>query len=334
MAATGRGAVIAALVGNAFLTIIKIVAFAVSGSGAMLSEGIHSAADTGNQGLLYVGIRRSEKPADALFHYGYGAERFFYALMSAVGIFVLGCGVTVYHGIHTLIDPVDVKLNWLTVAVLAISFVVDGVVFVSAARVIAAEKGPKTFWQHIRSTSDPTVLAVLFEDFVATLGVVVAAGGIALAHWTGNPMWDAISSIIIGALLGLVAMWLGWRNRMLILGPAIPIEMQKGAVELLLSQPTVNAVRDIKTRILAADRYRLKAEIDYNGKVLGARHADWLEAELTGQDGIDYKALAERFGERMLDALSTEVDRIEAELRKAYPQLKHLDFEVDDVEGE
>jgi len=334
MAASGRGAVIAALVGNTFLTVIKLIAFAVSGSGAMLSEGIHSAADTGNQGLLYLGIRRSERPADALFHYGYGGERFFYALMSAVGIFVLGCGVTIYHGIHTLIDPVAVKFSWLTVAVLAISLVVDGVVFLSALRAIAAEKGPRTFWQHIRTTSDPTVLAVLFEDAVATLGVLVAAAGIGLAHWTGNPAWDAVSSIVIGVLLGLVAMWLGWRNRMLILGPAIPKEMQTGAVELLLSQPTIEAVRNVKTRILAADRYRLKAEIDYNGRVLGARHADWLEAELTGKDGIDYKALAERFGERIVDALSAEGDRIEAELQKLYPQLRHMDFEVDDGDGE
>jgi len=333
MAATGRGAVVKALGGNAFLTVIKVVAFALSGSGAMLSEAIHSFADTGNQGLLYLGIRRSERQPDAMFHYGYGAERFLFALLSAVGIFVLGCGVTVYHGIHTLVDPPTLNLSWITFAVLGVSFCVDGWVFLSAVRAINAEKGDRGFFHHIRTSSDPTVLAVLFEDFVATTGVLVAAAGIGLAQVTGEPRFDAISSIVIGLLLGAVAIWLGWRNRTLILGPAIPPRVEEGAIRFLRAQPSIEGVRDIKSRILGPDVFRLKAEIDYDGKYLSRRHIEWVREQLAAGE-VDVEKFAEEFGEKMLDGLAAEIDRLEASLREAYPKLLHMDFESDDFDTE
>lgn len=331
MAAAGRNAVIAALVGNSILTALKFVAFAVSGSGAMMSEAVHSFADTGNQGLLYLGIRRSEKQADAMFHYGYGAERFLFALISAVGIFILGCGVTVYHGVHTLFDPPELHVGMLTWGVLGTSFLMDGFVFLMALRAVSADKGDKGFIEFIKTTSDPTVLAVLFEDFVATLGVLVASAGIGLAYWTGDPRFDAASSIAIGLLLGLVAIWLGYRNRQLILGPAIPKDVEEGAVAFLTAEPSVVGVRDVKTRILAADRFRLKAEIEYDGRVIAKSHVDWVKEQLERPD-FDHEKFAHDFGERMMEALADEVDRLEDELRKRFPRLKHLDFEVDDLD--
>ena len=166
MAASGRGAVIAALVGNSFLTVIKFVAFAYSGSGAMMSEAIHSLADTGNQSLLYLGVRRSEKQADTMFHYGYGAERFLFALLSAVGIFILGCGVTIYHGIHTLIHPPDLTVSWIIFAVLGVSFLLDGAVLLVAIRAISVEKGDKvggTSWK-VKSINGRTQVVLLVDE--------------------------------------------------------------------------------------------------------------------------------------------------------------------------
>ncbi len=149
MAVSNRGAVFLALVGNTFVTGIKFAAFSISGSGAMLSEAIHSLADSGNQGLLYLGIRKSERPADKMFHYGYGADRFLFALLAAAGIFVLGCGVTVYHGIISLVHPPDLHLEWVTFTVLAISFLVDGWVLLAAFSAVNASKGDQRFWQFI-----------------------------------------------------------------------------------------------------------------------------------------------------------------------------------------
>lgn len=333
MAAGGSGAVFLALLGNTFLTIIKFGAFLLSRSPAMLSEAIHSFADTANQGLLYLGIRRSERPADSRYHWGYGGERFLFALLSAVGIFVLGCGVTVYHGVHSLLHPPELSVSWVSFVVLGISLVVDGVVLTAAVREVNSRKGDQPFWQFVRSSSDPTLLAVLFEDFVATAGVIVALVGILLAHLTGNPAFDAASSIIIGLMLGMVAVWLGFRNRELILGPAIPSDVEENVIAFLRAQPSVENVRRVRTRIVASDRFAFAAEIDYDGKHLGKLQAGWLAERAPELSRERADELAGQIGEHMLDALSAEIDRIEAELRRKFPRLVHVDLESDDHEA-
>ncbi len=330
MAASSRSAVAAAMVGNGFLTVIKFMAFVGSGSGAMLSESIHSLADTGNQALLYMGIRRSQRPADALFHYGYGADRFLFSLLSAVGIFVLGCGVTVYHGVHSLFHPPELRLDWVTFAVLGVSFVVEAAVLWKAAQAVAASKGDKRFWEYVRSSTDPTVLAVLFEDAVACIGVLLAAAGILLSYTTGNPVFDAISSILIGLMMGGIAVWLGYRNRKLILGPAIPRDVQRAVISHLLHQPSIQSVHDIKSRIVASDRFKLKAEIDYDGGHLAEEHVDWVKSRLENLEAAndaEVEEFARQFGERMTDSLGREIDRIEADIVQQFPELKHLDLE-------
>ncbi|MEM7158071.1 MAG: cation diffusion facilitator family transporter [Myxococcota bacterium] len=330
MAGSSRSAVVIALLGNGGLTILKFAAFAFSGSGAMFSEAIHSLADTVNQGLLFVGIRGSEKPADALFPYGYGADRYLYSLLSAVGIFVLGCGVTVYHGVHHLIHPPELSLSWVPLAVLGVSFVVEGSVLLTAARVVWSKKGDLTLLQYLRSTSDPTAAAVLLEDAVACAGVLVAFVGIALAQITGNPVFDALGAIIIGLMLGAVAVWLGIRNRALLLGPAIPRDLQAKVETFLRELPEVQRIRRVRTRIVGADRFRFQAELDFDGRVLGARLAQLVHeryAEL-GDEAAREKFAAD-FGEQLLDELGREVDRIEAQLGEKYPRLKYVDLEAD-----
>ncbi|MCX4239894.1 cation diffusion facilitator family transporter [Paraliomyxa miuraensis] len=330
MAGSSKSAVLGALLGNGLLTLVKFGAFAFSGSGAMFSEAIHSLADTVNQGLLFVGIRQSERPADALFPYGYGAERYLYSLLSAVGIFVLGCGVTVYHGIHNLTDPPEISQSWVPLAVLAVSLVVEGSVLLSAARVVWANKGQQSLWEYLRSTTDPTAAAVLLEDAVACTGVLIAMAGIGLSQLTGNPTFDAVGAIVIGLLLGAVAVWLGIRNRSLLLGPAIPRELQAEIEEFLLSLPEVQRVRRVRTRIVGADRFRFQAEIDFDGRVLGSRMAALIhERHGQLQDDEARERFAADFGEQIVDELGREVDRIEAKLVERFPRLKYVDLEAD-----
>ena len=330
MAGGNKGSVFFAILGNGFITIIKFVAFTFSGSGALLSESIHSFADTSNQCLLLLGIRRSERPADAEYNYGYGVDRYVYALFSAMGIFVLGCGVTVYHGIEGVLHPPELSIDWLVYAVLGVSFVIEGAVLVGAIREVNRTRGDKSFREFIRSSPDPTLVAVLFEDSVACIGVLVALGGILLAKVTGNPVWDGVSSICIGLLLGLVALWLGWRNRQLILGPAIPPEIRKEIVEYLEAQPSVHRVRQVRTRVAAADRFTIAAELDYNGRYLASQQKEWVELHADQfRDDATRDALLEEFGEVLLDALGREVDRIEADLFKKYPRLRNVTLESD-----
>jgi zinc transporter 9 len=330
MAVSGRRAVVAALLVSISLTVIKFVAFVFSGSSALLSEAIHSAADSGNQGLLYLGIRRSEKPPDAMFPYGYGTERFFFALLAAVGIFILGCGVTLYHGVHSLLSPPKLELSWWTFAVLGVSFVAEAYVLVLAVRAVYKDKGDQPFWRYARTTSDPTVLAVLFEDSIACIGVVVAFAGIGLAHLTGSAVYDTVSSIVIGLLMGVMATWLAARNRQLIIGMAIPGEVESAVVAFLRAQPSVTSVRDIKTRVIGAGRFKLKAEVDYDGGHLAAEHMAWVRENLPDpEDDEAVRKFAVEFGDRICDTLAREIDRIESEIARRFPALQHVDLESD-----
>ncbi|MCB9794896.1 MAG: cation diffusion facilitator family transporter [Alphaproteobacteria bacterium] len=330
MAASSRGAVIAALAGNGTLTIIKTIAWLMSGSGAMLSEAIHSFADTANQFLLFMGIQRSEKPADATFHYGYGAERFFYALMSAVGIFVLGCGVTLYHGVLNLLHPHELHITWMPFAVLAISGLVEGSVLVVAIRSVWAKKGQRGFVDYLRQETDPTVLAVLFEDGVAVLGVLVAMAGMGLAAWTHNPVWDTVATLIIGALLGCVAIWLGMKNRMLILGPSLPAEMENAALDYIRSHPAVERILRSRSRVLGANNFRLSVDVDYDGRYFGKLMIDWVAAHRPKSDDPDeLSEFAEDFGEQLMRLQARETKDLEEALRQKFPGLVYLDVEGD-----
>jgi zinc transporter 9 len=191
------------------------------------------------------------------------------------------------------------------------------------------------FVKFLRTTSDPTILAVLFEDSIACVGVVIALGGIGLSFAFVSTIPDAISSILIGLLLGLVAVWLGYKNRALILGVAIPKEIEDKMVAYLSTQPAIEKVLAVQSRIVGSDQYSLKAEVDFNGRVLAERLVSWLENEAVVKTGsADQTAdqrlqFAREFGEKLMQEQGKEVNRIEDELRKQFPQLKYIDLESD-----
>ena len=328
--ASSKGAVLGALIGNTILTAVKFAAFFVSGSGAMFSEAVHSAADAVNQGLLWVGIRSSERPADNLFHYGYGYDRYLFSLLSAVGIFVFGAGVTIYHGIHSALHPGAVETTMLSYAVLAVSFCVDGVVLTGALRAIWARKGEVSLREYLRTTTDPTVAAVLLEDSVATTGVIVAGLAIWLTDTTGNAIFDAIGAITVGAMLAGVAVWLAVKNRTLLLGPAMPKHVFDGVLEYLDAHPAVVRVRLPKSRIVGAGQFRFAAEVDFDGSYFGRKLEGFVGERAPGLDEAGARsAFAGEFGERVISLVAEEIDAIEAELRARYPELAYVDLEAD-----
>lgn len=324
-----KGAVFAALACNTFLAAIKFVAFAFSGSGSMFSEGMHTLADAANQGLLYFGIKKSERSPDAAHAYGYGGERYFYSLLSAVGVFVLGCGVTVYHGVHTLITQEPLRVKWWLFLILGISFALSSFVLWKAVKASKTMRGKQSLLQFIRTTNDPTIAAVLLEDVVACISVFVALAGIGLSALLNSPIPDSIGSIVIGGMLGMVAIWLGVVNRSLLLGKAIPLEIKDDVIAFLKSQPSVDEVHAVQTRVIGADQYKFKAEVDWNGRWIGEQLEPWTKdnkTKLTGEGGD--KQFSGEFGEQVVALLGREVDRIEKELNTKYPVLKFLDLEA------
>lgn len=321
-------AVVAALAGNVLITVAKFVAFFLSGSGAMLSEAVHSVADTGNQALLFVGLRRAAREKDPEFPYGYGAERFVFGILSAAGIFFVGSGVTLYHGIHQLLHPNLPEIGWVTFAVLLVSTAIELASISVAVHTVNKSRGQAPFFRFLVHGADPAAVAIVFEDGAALLGLLLAGVGIALSYWTGNGVWDALGSTLIGALLGFVALFLAEENRVLLLGKAIPADHRERFREIVAGTPGVRDVHDVKTRMLTPETYKLKAEITLDEGYLASRLDGVLPppGTLTAEDRA--RALAALADASAL-AVSDLVDEVEKRVKAAIPQAEHIDLEVD-----
>ena len=215
MASNSTKSVIVGLSANSLVSVAKFIGFSVSGSGAMLSEAIHSVADTANQALLLLGLKRSERGPDETHPEGYGRERFFWGLVSALGIFFLGAGVTLWHGVHAVLHPVPSSHGWVTWAVLVFAFLLEGGALAVATRGLYSDARTAGIGalQYFKEGRDPTLIAILAEDGAAVLGLLLALAGIGLEALTGAPLWDAIATLAIGVLLAAVAIFLVRANR-------------------------------------------------------------------------------------------------------------------------
>jgi len=185
---------------------------AVTGSSAMLSEGIHSLVDTGNQFLLLYGIKRASKPADEEFPFGYGKEIYFWSFIVAILIFALGGGISIYEGMSNLQHPEPINNPVINYVVLGLAMIFEGVAWLFAFREFNKVKGKWSYIQAIQRAKDPTIFVVLFEDSAAMLGLVVAFLGIALSQYTGILIFDSLASIVIGLVLIGTAIWLAYET--------------------------------------------------------------------------------------------------------------------------
>jgi zinc transporter 9 len=327
--ASSLQAVIAALSGNAFVTLVKLVAFLLSGSGAMLSEAIHSAADTGNQVLLFLGLKRAARERDEAFHYGYGGERFIFGILSASGIFFVGCGVTVYHGTQSLLHPHTPEIGPVTFGVLGLSFLIEGGVLLFAVRGLRKQAAGMGFWRYVREKADPAAVAILLEDGAAVLGLVLATAGILLAYLTGNPVFDSAASITVGVLLGLIAIYLMLANRELLLGRAVPVEAARRFESVIRARRSIADIHDVKTRQLTPESFTFKAEIRFSEAFVAEKLAEALPSGGLAQVGSAREQALRDMARHLIRVLSEEVDAIEAEVRAAIPEARHIDLELE-----
>jgi len=323
--------VFAAIFGNAFVALIKLIIAVLSGSSVLLSESIHSIADTLNQTFLLIGLKRSVKMPSDDFGYGYGHERFFWALISACGIFFIGAGATTYQGVSALFHEKEVLINWSIFVVLAISFVVEGWTFLVAARELRHAYPNMSYWKRMK-VGDPTTLAVFFEDGVAVIGIAIAFISITLTHYTGNTMYDAFGSIIIGVLLGVVAIILILKNRAYLLGRSIPHNVKDEIIDLLEADAAIEKVIDFKSTVLDIGVYRIKCEIEFNGYVL-LKEA-YRDLRLREQyddikdDFEEFKKFCVDFADRIPRLVGKRIDDIEKKLRMENPGVKYIDIEI------
>jgi cation diffusion facilitator family transporter len=256
--------VYAALAANLLIAVSKVIAGFVSGSSAMLAEGVHSVADTVNQGFLLVGLRTSKRAPDEEHPFGHGQDQFFWSFLVAVLIFFAGGGFAIYQGITSILgEPVDHGSFLINYLVLGGAFVFEGSALTISTREFrrAARAEGRPFWEHFKTTPNITMKVPLYEDAAALTGLVIAAGGLLLLQLTGNYIFDGLASICIGLLLLFVAWELGTDSRRLLIGEAILPEDRRRVREVMLSFPEVTEVLRLLTMYLAPDSVLVTAEI-------------------------------------------------------------------------
>jgi cation diffusion facilitator family transporter len=254
---------------NLAVAIAKTVAAVITGSASMVAESAHSWADTGNETLLVIANRRGTRAADKRHPYGYGRETYVWSLLAAVGLFVVGAALSIYHGVTELIhEPESSHENYLVAyVVLAIAFVLEGTSFLQALRQIRGEARQldREVLEHALETSDPTTRAVFAEDAAALIGIVIAFSGILLHQLTGSAAWDAIGSILVGVLLGVVAVLLIDRNRRFLSGEAGSDQLRDAMTAELQRLPEVAIVRYLRLEFVGPKQLFVVASVDLIG---------------------------------------------------------------------
>ena len=249
---------------NVAIAVSKFVAAYLTGSSAMLSEGIHSLVDTGNGGLLLYGMSRSQRPPDAQHPFGHGKELYFWALIVAVLIFAIGGGMSFYEGIKHLEHPEPLEDPLWNYLVLGVSIVFEGAAAGLAIRALLEnQEGGSTFWHTLRTSRDPAVFASVLENLAAVAGLLVALLGVFFGHLLNNPSLDGAASIVIGLLLMGVAVLLVARTKALLVGEGVNEATLVQIQELARQTPGVTLVRPPLTMYLAPDDVVLALDVDF-----------------------------------------------------------------------
>ncbi len=280
--------VYAALAGNLAIAVTKFIAASLTGSSAMWSEGIHSVVDTGNQALLLYGMKRSERPPDARFPFGYGKEIYFWSFVVAVLVFATGAGLSLYEGIQHLRRPAPMQNPVVNYLVLAIAMLLEGAPWLAAYRQFSRMRGQRGTVEAVQRTKDPTVIAVLFEDSAALAGLVVAFAGVVLYQLTGNPVYDAAASIVIGLILGGTATWLAFETKGLLIGESANREVVAEIKQLAERYPEVEKVNEVLTMHMGPEYILANISLEIACHVPRSRaHAimDELDTRIKAADG-------------------------------------------------
>jgi cation diffusion facilitator family transporter len=256
----GTKAILAALAANAGIAAAKFVGAAVTGSSSMLAEAVHSVADTSNQGLLLLGQRTSRRAADSRHPFGYGRDRYFYSFVVALLLFTLGSAFAIYEGVHKIQEPEALTSPMVAVIILVVAIALESYSFRTAIVESRKLKGDATWWQFVRQSKTPELPVVLLEDAGALFGLVFALAGVGMSLITGDPVWDGLGTVVIGVLLGTIAIFLIIEMKSLLIGEgANPAELSAITEEIAAGK--VERVIHIRTQYLGPDELLVAAKI-------------------------------------------------------------------------
>ncbi len=287
----------AAIVANLGIAISKFIVAAITGSAAMLAEGIHSAVDTGNEVLLLVGERNSAKPADAKHPFGYGKELYFWALIVALSIFSLGGGLSIYHGIEAIRHPAPLEDPTWNYVVLGVSALFEGYSWNVSRKALNKVKKPgASLWQAVHASKDASVFTVFIEDTAALIGLLIAALGIFLGHYFGNPYFDPAASVLIGLLLVGAAFTLARETGNLLVGEGIGPEATRKVREVFEKDEAILSVSTLQSMQLGPDEVLLTAAVQFRRCM-------------------------------RIDEVEAAIERLEKAVAALYPSIRHIYFE-------
>lgn len=276
--AESKTAIYAAAAGNLAIAASKFVAFALTGSSALLTEGVHSVVDTGNQALLLLGLRRAARPPDAGHPFGHGMELYFWSFVVALMIFALGGAFSIYEGVLKMMRPEPMERAWINFTVLGIAILMEGASFTVAFREHRRRQARMGFLASISRSKDPSLFAVLLEDAAALIGLLIAMAGVAgatLLHW---PQADGLASIAIGVLLTSIAGFMANETRSLLTGEGAAPEVVADIRRILQGDPRVVEVVEVLSMHLGPEEVLVGVTIDFDDDLPGGEVEQTAEA--------------------------------------------------------
>jgi cation diffusion facilitator family transporter len=257
-----RRAVVAAFLANLGIAVAKFAAFAITGAASLLAEAIHSVADTGNQGLLFLGGHRARKPATRLHPFGYGRERYFWAFVVALVLFSLGAVFALFEGIDKLLHPHAIEDPIVAYVVLAVAIALEALSFRTAMSEASKLRHRHSWWHFIRAAKSPELPVVLLEDSGALIGLTFAIVGITLSELTGEPAFDALGSMAIGLLLGVIAVVLAVEMKSLLIGEAAAPADEQAIADAIEADPEVERLIHLRTQHLGPEELLVAAKVE------------------------------------------------------------------------
>jgi cation diffusion facilitator family transporter len=277
-----RKAIAAAFLANLGIALAKFAGFAVTGAASLLAEAIHSVADTGNQALLFLGGRRSRRRPTAQHPFGFGQERYFWAFIVALMLFSLGGLFAALEGIDKLVHPHELESFPIALIVLGVAIVLEGISFRTAVKQASAVRRGGSWWQYIRRAKAPELPVVLLEDTGALLGLSLALVGITAAEFTGNSRWDALGSIGIGILLGVIAIVLAKEMKSLLIGESASGHLEDAIRAAMVDGAKVQRVIHLRTMHLGPEELLVAAKLEIDAPSVAdlARAIDDAEARV------------------------------------------------------
>ena len=302
MKGNSKIAIYGALAANIGISVVKFAAASITGSSAMVSEGIHSAVDSGNSLLLLLGMKRSQRPPDRGHPFGHGKEIYFWSLIVAILVFSLGGGMSVYEGITHLQHPQELRDPFWNYIVLFASMAFEGASLIYAVREFNKSRGGQGFFKELSMSKDPGLFAVIYEESAAITGLIIALLGVFLGHYFNNPLYDALASMLIGIVLIIVAITMVKESKGLLVGESANSEIVKGIYRIVNDEPRVQTLYFPLTMHLAPNEILLALDVEFRK-------------------------------EMKVDELFHAIAELEDRIKKEYPSVKKIYIEAKNFGG-